>query len=222
MHLDAATLDDEDGRAARQRVDSCSTPATRSARRVQAQRRRLRRQPGPHVLDGHHLEHPAAGPVPAVQVRRGRSTSSTSRRPFDPPTGTYYMVAAVRRRGLAAPAQDDRPDRRDVGRGPEVQDLLRHRGRTTTTSSSRPTPWARTTGPRCPTSTGTRRDDARRRRATSTGTRCTAFLPTTRPTSTSAGPERRGLHVRGTTGTDRRVERRRPATPAASRTGRST
>ena len=57
------------------------------------------------------VEHPAAGRVPAVQVR-ARRRRSTARRPFDPPTGHALRGRRVRRRRLPAAAQDDRPDRR--------------------------------------------------------------------------------------------------------------
>ena len=92
VHLDAATGDEATVNAPT--LFNAGDPFGTTP--FDAQRRRQRRQPGPRVLDGHHVERPAPGQVPAVQVSGGDGHFDRPP-PFDPPTGTYYMVAAQRR-----------------------------------------------------------------------------------------------------------------------------
>ena len=123
-------------------------------------------------------------------------TSSRSSRPsevgdFDrtgavrPVTGDRLRVVRGRRRGLEAADADGRPDRQDVGGRCSSRSSYDTEA-TTTTCSSRPAPWARTTGRRCPTRTGTRPGAGPRPPSAARinwRRRCTRSSPTTRPTN---------------------------------------
>ena len=127
----------------------------RSVRRPRRGRSaRQREQPGPQRVVHRDERHPARRDLPAVhELALGEVRPAG--RAVRPAHRALLRLLADRRRHLQAADADDRPDR-PVEREPLVLDVARHRGRTGTSSSSRPTPSARTTGRRCPTRTGTR------------------------------------------------------------------
>ena len=179
---------------------------------VHAQRRRLGRQPGHRRDVRDDVEHPAGERVPAVRVRR-RAIGFDRPPAYRPAGGHAVRLRGVRRRVLPAAHAHDRPDRRHHG-GAEVQD------QPTTSSSDYDYVFveAHTVGQNdwttLPDKNGHTSDQRRRSRATSTGTPSTRSSTTTRPTRRR--PPTAPTPARPACGTPP------PATPAASRTGRST
>ena len=177
VHLQRGRGHDREGDALRR--DGRGRPVQRAGLVVRLSERQ---QPGPLRLVHHDERHPAESAVPAVRQLGGREVRAP-RRAVRPAHGLVLRVLEHRGHQLQAPDADDQRSRRAAA-------TSRSGSRATpsptgTSCSSRPTPWARTTGRRCPTRTGTRaRARARTTRtwraARPAGATCTRGSTTTR------------------------------------------